>query len=166
MERLDLKVGFGCNNNCVFCAQANRKKFGDNSTSENKENLKKGYEKGKRKVVFTGGEPLIRDDIFELLDYARELGYKSIQVQTNARMLAYPEFARKIVNVVDEVVPALHGPNQEIHDSQTRAKGSFDQTVSGIKNLANLREKSSSSVKIYSNTVVNQLNYEHMFINI
>jgi len=33
--------------------------------------------------------------------------------------------------------PSLHGHNVETHDSLTGAKGSFDQTVQGIKNLKN-----------------------------
>lgn len=157
MKRLDLKVGFSCNNRCRFCAQGHRRNLGDNTTQECKENLKEGYENGAREVVFTGGEPTIRDDILELVSYAKTLGFERIQIQTNARRLSYLHFCKGIVKAgANEFSPAIHGPNAKIHEACTRAKGSFEQTYQAIKNLKSLDQY------VISNTVINKINYKYL----
>ena len=45
-------------------------------------------------VVFTGGEPTIHDSIIESLKTAKKLNFETIQVQTNGRMFAYPDFCK------------------------------------------------------------------------
>ena len=95
-KRLDLKVGYTCNNNCRFCVVADKRKFGDLTTKE----LKKQMEEGRKTcedIVFTGGEPTIRKDIFELVRYAKKLKFDTIQIQTNGRMFASKKFCEKII---------------------------------------------------------------------
>ncbi|MCD6371799.1 MAG: radical SAM protein, partial [Candidatus Aenigmarchaeota archaeon] len=135
-RRLDVKVGWRCNNNCIFCAQAHKRHLGDLSTEEVKKRILEGWEDGCDELVLTGGEPTIRKDIFELVRYAHELGFKIIQIQSNGRMFYYKDFVKKIIEAgANEFSPAIHGHNPLIHESQTRAKGSFKQTYEGIKNL-------------------------------
>jgi len=156
-KRADIKVGFRCNNNCRFCVQADKKNWGDKATEQIKKDLDESRKNGASGVVFTGGEPAIRDDIFELVSYARDLGFKTIQVQTNGRRFYYPDFCRKIVNAgMNEFGPAIHGPNAEIHDYLTRSKGSFEQTVQGIRNIKFF------GIPILTNTVVTKPNYKHL----
>ena len=154
-RRLDLKVGFSCNNNCIFCAQAHKRHLGDRSTEELKKDLESALENGCTEVVFTGGEPTIRKDIFELVAYAKDLGYKLIQIQTNGRMFYYKKFVEKIIRVgATEFSPAIHGYNSKIHESQTRAPGSFKQTITGIKNLKELGQY------VITNSVITKINYK------
>src|SRR4030043_1381590 len=128
-KRLDLKVGFTCNNNCIFCAQAHKKKLVDRTTEELKLDLANSLQNGCTEVVFTGGEPTIRKDIFELVSFAKAIGYELIQLQTNARMLSYENVLEKLIKSgVTEFSPALHGHNLETHEVQTKAVGSFHQT--------------------------------------
>ena len=156
-KRLDLKVGFGCNNNCIFCAQAHKRHLGDRTTEELKRDLSLALEGNCTEVVFTGGEPTIRKDIFELVSFARDVGYKLIQLQTNARMLSYRKIVEKLVKAgVTEFSPAIHGHNAEIHEAQTRVKGSWEQTVQGIKNLRELDQY------IISNSVITKFNYKFL----
>jgi len=156
-ERLDLKVGFKCNNNCIFCAQAHRRYLGDQTTEKLKQDLQDAYEKGIREVVFTGGEPTIRKDIFELVKFARDLGYELIQIQTNGRMLSYKEICKKLISSgVTEFSPAIHGHNAEIHETQTRSPGSFKQAIQGVKNLKELNQY------ILGNSVITKLNFKYL----
>lgn len=97
MKTLDLKVGFSCNNNCRFCVQGNkRKKYGDKSTAELKKLLRKGA-KGHDRLILTGGEPTIREDLPELVGFAKEIGFKQIQIQTNGRRFAYRDFCEELI---------------------------------------------------------------------
>jgi len=152
-KRVDIKTGFICNNNCRFCVQADNKCKGNRSFEEIRKDLidsKKRCED----VVFTGGEVTIRKDFFNLIRLAKELNYKTIQVQTNGRMFASLDFCKKTIQAgATEVSPALHGYCKEQHDYLTRAEGGFNQTVKGIKNMKLL------GVPVLTNTVVVKHNY-------
>lgn len=155
-KRLDLKTGFLCNNNCQFCVQADNKYKGNRSL----EDLKKDMEESRKlcdEIVFTGGEVTIRPDIFELVAYAKKMGFRAIQIQSNCRMLANVEFAKKLVDAgATEFSPALHGHTAELHDYLTKSPGSFNQTVKAIMNLKKLGQI------VITNTVVVKSNYMHL----
>lgn len=157
-KRLDIKVGFKCNNNCIFCAQAHKRSLGDRPTEDLKSTLKKAFiEDGCDEVVFTGGEPTIRQDFFDLMSFAKKTGYELIQVQSNGRMFFYHKFTEKSIKAgVTEFGPAIHGHNPEVHDSQTRSRGSFKQTFQGIKNLKKLNQD------VLLNSVITKVNYKYL----
>lgn len=153
MKRVDIKTGFLCNNNCLFCVQANNKLTGNRRLDKIKKDL---IESKKRcdGVVLTGGEVTIRSDFFEIVSFAKELGYSTIQIQTNGRMLSNIDFCKKTIECgATEFAPALHGYCEEQHDFLTASPGSFKQTVRGILNLKKL------NAKIITNTVVAKPNY-------
>ncbi len=157
LERLDLKVGFKCNNNCIFCAQAHRRDLGDQTTKKLKKDLEDAYNEGIKEVVFTGGEPTIRPDILKLVTSARNIGYEVIQIQTNGRMLSYKNFCEKLIKSgVTEFAPSIHGHTAKIHDSQTRSPGSYNQIIKGLKNLRELDQY------ILSNSVITKFNYKYL----
>ncbi|MEM4662728.1 MAG: radical SAM protein [Candidatus Diapherotrites archaeon] len=155
IKRLDLKLGFKCNNNCLSCPQAHRRGLGDLSTAEVKKLLEKGREHGANEVVLTGGEPTVRPDILEIISYAKDLGYEFIQLQTNARMLYYKEFCKKLIKAgITDFAPAVHGPNAEVHDYLVQSPGAFGQAIKGIKNLKELGQY------VIMNSVINKINYK------
>lgn len=154
MKRLDLKTGFLCNNNCLFCVQADNKSKGNRSLSEIKKDLKDGITKDCDEVVLTGGEVTIRPDFFELISYAKQLGYKNIQIQSNGRMFSSLDFCKKTIEAgATEFSPALHGYCELQHDYLTQSPGAFKQTIAGIKNLKRLNQK------VITNTVIVKSNY-------
>ncbi|QLJ53376.1 MAG: hypothetical protein Sv326_1201 [Candidatus Fermentimicrarchaeum limneticum] len=156
-RRLDLKVGFSCNNNCSFCVQGRKKNLGDKTAAQIKKDLKDTIEEGIEEVVFTGGEPTVRKDILELVSYATDLGYKIIQIQSNGRMFFYKKFCEDIIRAgANEFSPAIHGHIPQLHDYLTRSPGSFEQTVQGIRNLKGMNQH------IITNSVVTKPNYRHL----
>lgn len=157
MMKLDLKIGFSCNNCCKFCAQGEKRVINRDKTTLELERILSLNKKHADSVVFTGGEPTIRKDFYELIKYAHSLGYESIQVQTNGRMFAYKEFCRKVVKAgANEFCISLHGHNAKLHDYLTGSKGSFNQTVLGIKNLVSLGRN------VATNTVITKINYPYL----
>ncbi len=157
MKRVDLKLGYRCNNNCRFCVVADKRKQGNKTTREVKRDLLLAKKSNATQVVFTGGEPTIRHDIISLVKYARRIGFREVQIQSNGRMFYYIDFCRKLVKAgVTEFGPALHGPTAAIHDGLTRSKGSFAQTVQGIKNLKRLGQM------VIMNSVITKQNYRHL----
>jgi MoaA/NifB/PqqE/SkfB family radical SAM enzyme len=150
-----LDLGPSCNSNCIFCFVA--KERADMTTREAMVQLSSSRSSGASEVVLTGGEPTIRKDIFEIISCAKSLGYRLIQLQTNARMLSYPEFAERLIKAgVNEVVPAIHGHTAKVHDYLVRSKGAFVQAIKGIKNVVD------KGVYILTDTVIVKQNYKFL----
>jgi MoaA/NifB/PqqE/SkfB family radical SAM enzyme len=157
MKRIDLKIGFSCNNNCLFCVQGHKKIFGNRKTSELKDHISQSASEGYKAIVFTGGEPTIHADIIELVKYARKVGFTLIQIQSNGRRFAYMDFCKKIIEAgANQFAPSVHGPTPEIHDHLTHATGAFAQAILGIKNLKTLKQD------VITNTVITKLNYRYL----
>ena len=156
MKRVDIKTGYLCNNNCLFCVQAHNKKYANKNHKEIVVSLKNAKDDGCKGVVFTGGEFTLRSDAIELVKIAKNLGFKIIQIQSNGRMFANKEFCRKIVSAgANEFCPALHGHTASIHDYLTKTPGAFLQTVQGMKNLKSMDQY------IIVNSLVVKPNYRY-----
>lgn len=153
LKRLDLKLGFDCHCNCLFCVVGDLLYSKDYTTEENKEVLRKARERCDS-VTFTGGEPTMRGDFIELVGYARSIGYRNIQVQTTGRMFSYAWFAARSIRAgLTEICFAIHGSNARIHDAAVRTKGSFDEIMQGLDHLLRLKQ-SRIPFSILVNTVV------------
>ncbi len=141
MKRVDVKIGFSCNNRCVFCIQGDKRfREPDLPFEEIKRRLEKGKKDGAESVVFTGGEPTFRPEmLLDLVRHAGNLGYVKIQIQSNGRMFSYPKYCRDLIKAgANEFSPAIHGSCAKVHDSLTMVPGSWEQTVRGIMNLKEL----------------------------
>lgn len=157
MKRVDVKIGFSCNNRCVFCIQGDKRfREQDLPFEEIRRRLDKGRKDGADSVVFTGGEPTFRPDmLLDLVKHAKGLGYDLIQIQSNGRMFSYSDYCRKLIDSgANEFSPAIHGSRADIHDGLTKAPGSWEQTVQGIKNLRGLGQY------VMTNSVVVKSNFK------
>lgn len=136
VDRVDVKLGWSCNNRCRFCVQGDkRRRYADRSTAEALTLLEEARASADE-VVLTGGEVTIREDLVELARGASRLRFRVIQVQTNGRRLADDRLVEALLEAgVTEFSPALHAPLAEAHDWLTRAPGSFRETVRGILNV-------------------------------
>jgi MoaA/NifB/PqqE/SkfB family radical SAM enzyme len=165
VEIIDIKFGYSCNNNCIHCVIAGHRerlkresKSIDRTTEEIKELIKEAKDKGVISVVFTGGETTIRKDFFDLLKFAVNLNLH-VSLQTNARMFCIEEFARKTISIAPDMhfEIAIHSHLKEHHEKITRVKGSFDQTLEGIKNLIKYGAKS-----LNFKVVISKLNFKDL----
>ena len=156
MERIDLKIGFLCNNDCKMCVQAHKKQFGNKPSKQLKQYLRESVAKYKG-IVFTGGEPTIREDILDLVGFAKKAGYSLIQIQTNGRMFAYRDFCLSMIDAgANEFAIAIHGHIAKLHGYLTGSMDSFGQALQGIKNLLALNQR------VLTNTVITKPNYRHL----
>jgi len=122
------------------------------------EGWKKKYLADKENINLTGGEPTIHPDFLSLVSEVRQMFPENkIVMATNGRMFSYPLFAKKYLalnNLSLEV--ALHGHNARLHDAVTGVKGSFEQTVKGIRNILKYRNKSH---ELELRIVITKMNY-------
>ena len=157
-ERIDLKVGFRCNNYCQFCVQGDkRQSLPTKSEDELFRSLEEGRRDGADGVVLTGGEPTLHPRIVALAAKAKSVGYRTIQVQTNGRTFCYGDLVKRLADAgVNEFGPSLHGSTAAIHDWLTGSRGAFLQTVSGIRNIKKL------GLRVITNSVITKANYRDL----
>jgi radical SAM protein with 4Fe4S-binding SPASM domain len=122
-----------CNLKCVHCYNDSGTCAGDElSTDEAKKVLDSLVDFGVPSVLFSGGEPLMRPDLFELIEYATERGLRAV-ISTNGTLIK-PGMAEKIKKYgVSYVGISLDGIG-EINDKFRGVEGAFDNAVQGIKN--------------------------------
>jgi MoaA/NifB/PqqE/SkfB family radical SAM enzyme len=165
IEVMDIKFGYSCNNDCIHCVIAGKREALkeknlplDRTTSEVKKHLQDAKMLGAKVVVFTGGEVTIRPDFFQLLKFAKNLGL-GISLQTNGRMFSDKKFTKKTLQIAPDMhfEIALHATKANIHDKITRVKGSFEQTLNGMKNLLSEGAKSLSIKVVISRLNMNDL---------
>jgi len=147
-----------CNNNCVFCLDSDAQDGSFLSFEEIRQDLKKGRAAGCRRVVLSGGEPTVHPGFTEIVESAKQAGYTHIQVVTNGRLFAYPDFLRKCMQAgISEITFSMHGHTAKLHDRQTRVPGSFKQSLAGLMNA--LRTK---KLIISVDIVINKINVKYL----
>lgn len=152
-----MMTGFTCNNDCVICSvKPKGAQYHPRGTKEIIADLIKGRKLHYERVEFTGGEPTIRRDLPLLVLTAGKLGYKEIAIGTNARTFNSFKFVQSLLEKgVNRVTTTLYGHDASSHDSVTGIRGSFEQTVRGIKNLITLGVTTSVNTVLFNLTAKN-----------
>jgi len=150
--RLDLALTYRCNNDCAHCYNvrhsspaAMEKGSGistgeaagvgvELSTGDWERILDKAWELGIPHIIFTGGEPTLREDLPQLVAHAEKNG-QITGLNTNARRLADPHYVEQLVAAgLDHVQITVESSDSEVHDGMVRTRGAFPQTIKGLKN--------------------------------
>jgi cyclic pyranopterin phosphate synthase len=132
-------------------------------TKEAKKQLKAKREEGFEVVLFDGGEPTLRNDLVELLVYAKEQKYSEAQVLTNGMVLADEAVVKKFTNIKEgpefklTFSVSLHSHDKNISDKLTSVPGAYDKTIAGIKNLI---KNKFSKISLYS--IITEHNYQQL----
>jgi molybdenum cofactor biosynthesis enzyme MoaA len=135
MQELDVKISYQCNNACVFCLNKDKRQRKVLPPEEIKRQIEVFAENGGKKLVVSGGEPLISKYFLSLIGFAKQKGISFLEIQTNARMLCYEEVIKKLKEFEPlTFLVSFHFPNAKLYKKYCRSDG-FQQTVEGIKNL-------------------------------
>ncbi|MEW5947460.1 MAG: radical SAM protein [bacterium] len=121
-----------CNQRCIHCCISSPTP--ELSTEKIKSLLNDAAEMGSLFLTLTGGEPMLRDDFFEIAHHARNRNF-AVRIFTNATLIDGKTADRLIEAAPMEVDVSIHGPDAELHDGITRTPGSFDRTMRAIKLL-------------------------------
>lgn len=128
-----IDLTYGCNEKCIHCYHPfyTYDFSKELNTSAVKELVDKMYEIGVFYVVLSGGEALLRKDIFEIIEYISNKGML-ITLFTNGMLLS-EEVVLKIKRYrIKTVSISLYSDIAEQHDKITTVKGSYSQTMKGI----------------------------------
>jgi len=82
----------------------------------------------------TGGEPLLVDYIFDVLEYARKSNIKYIHMVTNGYLLDENTAKQLSASGLDELSISLDG-DEAFHDNQRGMKGAYERAVTAINNM-------------------------------
>lgn len=150
-----------CNLRCRMCGVCDLKQGYDNeeelSTSEWKALISDAARNlGTTLAVISGGEALLRDDVFEIIHHAESSGI-SIHLCTNALLLSEEKMARLIESGVSTVSFSVDGPVADIHEHM-RGSNTFGKLTDTIRRFRELAPQ----VNIGINFVITRHNFRYM----
>jgi len=106
-------------------------------------------------IILTGGEPLLRDDIYEIADHGTKKGLRMV-LATNGTLLT-PEIVRSMLQAgIQRVSVSIDGRNWESHDAFRGVPGAFASAMNGI----DLLKRGGMSFQI--NTTITQQNLDQI----
>jgi radical SAM protein with 4Fe4S-binding SPASM domain len=137
--RMDLAITYRCQNDCAHCYNARPRTFPELPAAEWKRMIDRLWDLGVPHLVFTGGEPTLRDDLPELIAYAEQKG-QITGLNTNGRRLADRSFLQSLVDAgLDHVQITLESHAESLHDSIVGARGAWAQTTAGLRHALDSR---------------------------
>lgn len=130
---IDFHVTSECSQECPYCwgPQGYEGKAVDTATA--RAIVERVAELGVKRIVFTGGDPLKRTDIGELIDVARRAGLE-VALSTTGDELTGPFLAAHAASI-DLVSLPLDGPSEEV-SSRTKQPGHFGAVMAALDLLA------------------------------
>jgi MoaA/NifB/PqqE/SkfB family radical SAM enzyme len=131
---ISVEVTTLCNSACSHCfARAGISTPSSLPIDLVKEIIAEGYNAAYRQLHITGGEPLLWEGLFEVLDYVSELGYQTVFLNTNGKLLS--EDVNSKLSAYDglSVSVSLEGP-KSLHD-RIRGEGSYKWTMKSIEKV-------------------------------
>ncbi len=131
-----------CNLRCIHCyADAKDKPHPlELTTEEAKKMIDDLAQLGVPVLLFSGGEPYMRGDLFELGEYAKKKGIRTV-ISSNGTLID-EELARKTKEAgFSYVGVSLDGGNAEVNDKFRGLKGAFEMALEGIRNLKKYKVK-------------------------
>jgi len=154
--RMDLALTYRCNNDCAHCYNARPRDHPERSIEQWRRILDRLWEIGIPHVVFTGGEPTLRDDLPELIAHAEANGQVT-GLNTNGRRLSDASYLDQLVKAgLDHVQITVESHLPEIHDTMVRARGAWKQTIAGLRNCLE------SPLYVMTNTTMLKLNSPYL----
>ncbi|MFS1511958.1 TIGR04053 family radical SAM/SPASM domain-containing protein [Chengkuizengella sp. SCS-71B] len=145
-----------CGLKCLHCrAEAQYKRDPrELSLEEGKKLIDQIYDMDNPLLVFTGGDPLERDDVYDIAEYAIQKG-----VRVSMTPSATPNVTTEAIKKAKEIglsrwAFSLDGPNASIHDHFRGTNGSFDLTMRAIETMNELK------LPLQINTVVSRYNLD------
>lgn len=147
-----------CQLNCVHC-RAEAQTIPDPNELNHQEAIKlvdEIYEMGNPMLVFTGGDCMMREDLFEVAEYAINKGMR-VSMTPSATPNVTKEKMKKAKEIgLSRWGFSLDGPDAAIHDQFRGTSGSFDLTIEKIKYLNELK------MPHQINTVITKYNYDRL----
>jgi len=146
-----------CNLSCKHCrASATMGPYeGELDTKASFKLLEQIAKVGKPIVILTGGEPLLRADIFDIAKFGTEKGLKMV-MSPNGTLIT-PETAKKMVEAgIKRISISLDGATSKIHDAFRGVPGAFKGALDGID------QAKAAGIEFQINTTITKANLDQI----
>ncbi len=122
-----------CNMSCVHCYRdAGTRREDELTTEEGKKLLGEMAKAGFKIVILSGGEPLMRGDIYELIAHAVKVGLRPV-LGTNGALIT-PETAKRLKEAgLGAAGISIDSCDKEKHNWFRKADGAWENTMAGIE---------------------------------
>ncbi|MBT2681060.1 TIGR04053 family radical SAM/SPASM domain-containing protein [Bacillus sp. ISL-35] len=152
------EVTRACQLKCIHCrADAqNRPDPMELSPEEGLRLIDQIHEMGNPMLVFTGGDCMMREDLFELAEYAVKKGMRVSMTPSATDNVTKDKMLRAKEVGLSRWAFSLDGPIPEVHDHFRGTPGSFNLTIEKVKYLNELK------MPLQLNTVISRYNYEYL----
>ena len=157
-----ISLSHNCTYNCRMCGVVKILKGYELPAEMVKKSLDEIYRWGwGSTVLFTGGEPFLRKDIFELIEHSVKRDLKT-EIVSNGSLMTQG-LARKIMRSgLNNVAISLDGDKESTHDN-IREKGSFKKAIGAIKTLVQEKMKIGHGPQISVWTTIMKENVTELF---
>ncbi len=161
LKGLFLEVTSRCNARCEHCGSSCGDFVPKDEVTKEElcgvlDDIANHYDPHKIMLYVTGGEPLVKKDLFEIMDYANKLGF-NWGMTTNG-ILIDEEVVKKMEQTnMKTVSVSIDGP-KELHESFRKVPGAFDKIIKGLK----LMLKCPTIVDVQVTTCVNKKNIDKL----
>lgn len=137
-------VGSSCNNGCAYCKYQGQRReerpLREIKAELEERNSPEGDSRGYDSVELIGGEPALRNDLAEIITYARNWNWRRIKMCTNGRAFSDWNWARTAIEAGVRIFEVkVNGHSPTIHEAVTGVKNSFWETISAIRNIRSIQ---------------------------
>ena len=148
------EVTYACNLSCVHClSDSGPKRQGELTTGQCRRMIDDLSDLRVFQLNIGGGEPLVRPDFLDLMDYAHEKGIVTC-ISTNGTLID-EEAARRLDHELVYIQVSLDGASPESNDA-IRGKGSYKKVLNALEHLK------SRNIEVSINTVLTRLSFPEL----
>ncbi|MGM5480366.1 MAG: radical SAM protein [Nanobdellota archaeon] len=161
MRKIFLVTDYACDNSCISCAKKSDER-GKLNLDEIKSKIDWIKPCNNDNIEISGGEPSLRDDIFDMISYIKSNYDTNVTLLSNGRKFKDSSFSKSMKESgIDRVMTTFYNADERKHDSITQRKGSFQDTLKGLHNLQDIE------VPLSVKTIITQNNYKELtdFVN-
>ena len=146
-----------CNLSCKHCrASATKGPYsGELDTQASFRLMDQIAEIGKPIIILTGGEPLLRPDIFELASYGTSKGLRMVMAP-NGTLITKSNAKKMVESGIKRISISIDGSTKESHDEFRGANGAFEGSLNGI------RMAKEAGIEFQINTTITKTNLDQI----
>ncbi len=134
LEKLDLNITNRCNFRCIHCCfESGEKKMAEMSLEHIVRVLEDAKELGAWRIDVTGGETMVREDVYGIIAAGKKLGYR-IELLTNGSLLSWEKLQRLKDIGLDAIGISLDGSTNDVHSRiRKTTPDTYDRIIENIK---------------------------------
>src|SRR5512141_2585537 len=154
-----MKVFYGCNLKCEMCNHWRERREPPISSERFQVVLDELADLGTKKIHISGGEPMLRPQVPDMVEQASALGIK-VTMTTNGTLVDKVKAKRLVEGGLRGVNISIDSPIRKMHEKIRGVEGAFKATTKAVELFRRYKHKGKLSIRI--NTVVSRTNYQSL----